>query len=458
MDLAAWMSVTDSINTCNAQGMPFQQNPQQNFDMNSNPCPNMYGMPGIGIAMNMNQACNTMGMYKGAGHPSTEDKNFQNNGQWEGIYNIGGTMGSGILQSNMEVSTECPQQQHQMHFDQQTHAQQVYAHQLYAQQVYQQQIQQQQQLQMNTPTQFPTASAAEPEQQYKDYFAPAVKIAFDGNVNAHDGTQKSGMVNRWFKEKKSGWIRGDDGTNLFVHYSDVHGKRQELQTGERVTYFVGWNHKVSKEKAEKVKPLVENPSPPVQITMMPLEGTVLRWHDDKSFGFIKYDNGSVFVHHTDLIDAERLQAGQKVKFEIIVNAACNKHKAVRVSVINDNFEENGGWDNLCENNNNCENQDAANDGWDHVASKNDEYENNGCGNDDWNDVACNNDGNENDGDGVNACDENNGFNDGNDANACDENDGFEQLVEPKGEPPQEEASLDLVVKDLSNMAVNESTT
>jgi len=81
------------------------------------------------------------------------------------------------------------------------------------------------------------------------------------------------------------------------------------------------------------EPLVEHPCPPKQVTTMPLQGKVARWDEDKNFGFIAYSTGSVFVHHSDLIGQKKLQVGQRVSFEIVVNASCGKHKAVRVSVL-----------------------------------------------------------------------------------------------------------------------------
>ena len=84
-----------------------------------------------------------------------------------------------------------------------------------------------------------------------------------------------------------------------------------------------------------LEPLVEKPLPPQQVTTSPLEGKVTRWDETKNFGFIAYNTGSVFVHYSDLIGREKLAVGERVSFEIVVNAACGKHKAVRVSVLED---------------------------------------------------------------------------------------------------------------------------
>ena len=67
------------------------------------------------------------------------------------------------------------------------------------------------------------------------------------------GLQRTGTVNRWFDDKSSGWIDGDDGDNLFVHANDIVGERSKLVQGERVEYEIGWNHKISKQRAEMVR-------------------------------------------------------------------------------------------------------------------------------------------------------------------------------------------------------------
>jgi len=221
-------------------------------------------------------------------------------------------------------------QAQQLLFQQQIQAQQLYQQQLYQQQLYQQQVQAQQQQMMLQNSELATLQVY-PELMNNTNTNSGVRFgqqAEDTGIG-----QRVGTVNRWFLDKRSGWIRGDDGINLFVHYTDVLGTRQDLQEGERVSYYLGWNQKLQKQKAELVKPLVEKPLPPQQVTTCPLEGKVTRWDDMKNFGFIAYNTGSVFVHYSDLIGREKLCVGQRVSFEIVVNAACGKHKAVRVSVL-----------------------------------------------------------------------------------------------------------------------------
>ena len=68
-----------------------------------------------------------------------------------------------------------------------------------------------------------------------------------------DGLQREGTVKRWFDDKSSGWIDGDDGENIFVHATDIVGERTKLVQGERVQYEIGWNHRIAKQRAEMVR-------------------------------------------------------------------------------------------------------------------------------------------------------------------------------------------------------------
>jgi len=63
------------------------------------------------------------------------------------------------------------------------------------------------------------------------------------------------------------------------------------------------------------------------------KGTVKRWVIDKGFGFIetKKRNTSVFVHHSDLVNAAYLREGEKVQFDI--EKTRNGFKAINVEPI-----------------------------------------------------------------------------------------------------------------------------
>jgi len=47
----------------------------------------------------------------------------------------------------------------------------------------------------------------------------------------------NGQVKRVFGEKGYGWIKGEDGTDYFVHHSECRGTRLDhLQSGDAVTF------------------------------------------------------------------------------------------------------------------------------------------------------------------------------------------------------------------------------
>lgn len=148
-----------------------------------------------------------------------------------------------------------------------------------------------------------------------------------------------GMVTRWIAGKRSGWIQSDSGKSVFVYYKDVMGARQDLNIGERVSFQVGWNAKAMKRKAEMVRPLNET-APPLP-TSEEKTGKVTLWNEEKNFGFIQHNDGSVFVHNTDLVEVKRLFEGQQVRFEITINPALNKQKAVNVTLISESEDEEG---------------------------------------------------------------------------------------------------------------------
>ncbi len=63
-----------------------------------------------------------------------------------------------------------------------------------------------------------------------------------------------GTVARWLDQKGFGFIKGEDGKDIFVHYSDIEGKNS-LREGEKVDFEVIAGDKGP--KAVKVKPISE---------------------------------------------------------------------------------------------------------------------------------------------------------------------------------------------------------
>jgi len=63
-----------------------------------------------------------------------------------------------------------------------------------------------------------------------------------------------GTVARWLDQKGFGFIKGEDGKDIFVHNSDIEGK-SSLREGEKVEFEVIAGDKGP--KAVKVKPISE---------------------------------------------------------------------------------------------------------------------------------------------------------------------------------------------------------
>lgn len=65
-------------------------------------------------------------------------------------------------------------------------------------------------------------------------------------------------------------------------------------------------------------------------------GTVKMWHSQKGYGFISREDGDdVFVHCSDITNAEELAEGQKVEFEEGVDARSGRNRAVKVKILED---------------------------------------------------------------------------------------------------------------------------
>ena len=76
---------------------------------------------------------------------------------------------------------------------------------------------------------------------------------------------------------------------------------------------------------------------PENITPEPIQGTINRWDDGSSFGWIQCDMGTIFCHVSDCPSNQPLSAGTKVTFEIQMNHMSKKKKAVRVLVSSSGF-------------------------------------------------------------------------------------------------------------------------
>jgi len=64
----------------------------------------------------------------------------------------------------------------------------------------------------------------------------------------------NGTVARWLDNRGFGFIKGEDGRDIFVHNSDIEGKNS-LREGEKVEFEVTSGDKGP--RAVKVKPISE---------------------------------------------------------------------------------------------------------------------------------------------------------------------------------------------------------
>jgi CspA family cold shock protein len=64
-------------------------------------------------------------------------------------------------------------------------------------------------------------------------------------------------------------------------------------------------------------------------------GIVVGFNDDRGFGFIRPSGGGadIFVHARDIANADKLNQGQRVSFEIVTDEKRGKLRADRVRVI-----------------------------------------------------------------------------------------------------------------------------
>jgi CspA family cold shock protein len=65
------------------------------------------------------------------------------------------------------------------------------------------------------------------------------------------------------------------------------------------------------------------------------QGVVVGFKDDRGFGFIRPDDGGgdVFVHARDIANADKLNQGQRVSFEIVTDDRRGKPRADKVRVL-----------------------------------------------------------------------------------------------------------------------------
>ena len=91
-------------------------------------------------------------------------------------------------------------------------------------------------------------------------------------------------------------------------------------------------------------PLPRAASPPIFVSMS-MTGTVKKWIEDNGFGFITPEDGGddVFIHRTQLADAEALEQGETVSFDKEYDDRKGKYKASNCTVTSSGGGGGGGW-------------------------------------------------------------------------------------------------------------------
>ena len=142
----------------------------------------------------------------------------------------------------------------------------------------------------------------------------------DGRLKAAPAYVKReiGSVKNFNIEKGFGFILREDGSDLFVHKSDLEDAKV-LYVGEEVSYGI------------IVMPNGRLKAIHIQ-TKTKEAGKVSRFNKENGWGFIRREDGSdIFVHKNDLANAEALSEGEAVTYNAIVTSE-GKSKAVRVHV------------------------------------------------------------------------------------------------------------------------------
>jgi len=127
-----------------------------------------------------------------------------------------------------------------------------------------------------------------------------------------------GWVTMFNEEKRYGFVKTEENTDVFVHLSDTFGLNTLLE-GQEVTFVVEKDQKG--ERATKVRGVY-------------YFGVVKWYNQEKNYGFIAMDeNGDIFAHRDDIVGQNHLAPKQKVRF--MIGKSRNKEKAIQIEVVNE---------------------------------------------------------------------------------------------------------------------------
>ncbi|CAK0880605.1 unnamed protein product [Prorocentrum cordatum] len=162
---------------------------------------------------------------------------------------------------------------------------------------------------------------------------------------AGSSAPQGGTVKAWIEERGMGFLRPDaGGEDVFVHRSAL-ADSEWLVVGDAVVFSQGWDAGRGKmlatwcSVAAAVPGLAESgpargapPPPPGGGRGGVVTGVVKTWIEQRGMGFIKPDSGGddVFVHRSDILDAQWLVEGTPVQFEEHWDTGRGKRIARRV--------------------------------------------------------------------------------------------------------------------------------
>jgi len=155
----------------------------------------------------------------------------------------------------------------------------------------------------------------------------------------------TGVVIRWKHDKGFGFIKPDDGEDLFVHIKDCwidkSGGHNNLKVGSRVEFDVKPSpYDPTKKQAAEVAGIGGGNAP----SGIQMEGTVANWLADREFGFITGDDGNEhFAPVREVwIASGVLTPGERVQFDIKTKSD-GRTAAVFVNTIGGSYDASA-WD------------------------------------------------------------------------------------------------------------------
>jgi len=146
------------------------------------------------------------------------------------------------------------------------------------------------------------------------------------------GTTGTGKIARWNSDRGFGFIQPDDGgEDLFCHVTSLADGDGSVARGDFVTFYKEWNDRNGKYEATDVRFDATKEKPVLEEE----EGVIIRWNDERGFGFIHPAKGGddVFCHASNLVQGEAPGPRDKVSFVNEYNEMRGKSEATNVRIL-----------------------------------------------------------------------------------------------------------------------------